>query len=618
MAIGAPERVGVVPETDATAVRGCAAAGAILLGKTNCPPYGGGIETDNPVYGRTNNPYDPARTPGGSSGGEAAIVAAAGSRLRRRDRLRRQHPHPGPLLRPRGAQAHGGPDPGDRRDRRRGPDRRARRPAHAGRPAGALRRRRRAAAAGPRRAGRPRRRRPAGAAREPGGGRRARPARRRFAAYDHDEADAATAAVLADAAAALREAGAIVEEAAPPAGGHDITLEVWRSYGGEIDSLELYRLLRRWDAFRAEMLAFGEATTCSSPPSPPARRRRTARCGHTGVDPTSFTTPHSLTGCPRRRSAAAARPRGCRSACRSSPHPWRDDVALAAAPRSSAPSAAGAPRRSDPRPCAILGRVKRFAAPLVAVAAVGSIVAFAAGDSTAATAVAIALIGMRRRRRRLAGVPRDRAGRGPRARRGRGGARAGAGARARAAGGPAPAHARPRPRPPPPAAPEAAGMSRDLAALIADLTLDEKAALTAGRDNWATAAVERAGIPSVRVTDGPNGARGSALLGAGEATAVCIPCGSALGATWDPELIERVGAMLGEESRTKGCRVLLAPTRQPPPLAARGPQLRVLLRGSAARRPRRRGVRARRAVAGRRHDASSTSPATRPSSSATR
>jgi beta-glucosidase len=103
-------------------------------------------------------------------------------------------------------------------------------------------------------------------------------------------------------------------------------------------------------------------------------------------------------------------------------------------------------------------------------------------------------------------------------------------------------------------------VSRDVDALVADLTLDEKAALTAGRDNWATAPVERAGIPAVRVTDGPNGARGSSVLGAGEASAVCIPCGSALGATWNPELIERLGALLGEEALTKGCRVLLAPT----------------------------------------------------------
>jgi amidase len=81
MAIGDPERAGVVADADATVVRRMREAGAILLGKTNCPPYGGGIETDNPVYGRTANPYDPARTPGGSSGGEAAIVGAAGSPL---------------------------------------------------------------------------------------------------------------------------------------------------------------------------------------------------------------------------------------------------------------------------------------------------------------------------------------------------------------------------------------------------------------------------------------------------------------------------------------------------------------------------------------------------------
>ena len=53
-------------------------------------------------------------------------------------------------------------------------------------------------------------------------------------------------------------------------------------------------------------------------------------------------------------------------------------------------------------------------------------------------------------------------------------------------------------------------MSRDIDALIAGLSVDEKATLTAGRDNWATAPVERVGIPAVRVTDGPNGARGSA------------------------------------------------------------------------------------------------------------
>jgi beta-glucosidase len=103
-------------------------------------------------------------------------------------------------------------------------------------------------------------------------------------------------------------------------------------------------------------------------------------------------------------------------------------------------------------------------------------------------------------------------------------------------------------------------MSRDLAALVASMTVEEKAAFTAGADFWTLVANERVGIPPIRVTDGPNGARGSSLFGLGGETAVCIPCGSALGATWDPELVERVGVMLGEEALTKACRVLLAPT----------------------------------------------------------
>lgn len=96
--------------------------------------------------------------------------------------------------------------------------------------------------------------------------------------------------------------------------------------------------------------------------------------------------------------------------------------------------------------------------------------------------------------------------------------------------------------------------------LLQALTLEEKALLTAGADMWSTPAIERLGLPAIRVTDGPNGARGSSLLGLGDASAVCVPCGSALGATFSPALVERVGAMLGEEARTKSCRVLLAPT----------------------------------------------------------
>lgn len=72
---------GYVPQRDATVVARLRAAGAIILGKTNLPPMAAGIQTDNPVFGRTNNPWDVTRTPGGSSGGSAAAVAAGLSPL---------------------------------------------------------------------------------------------------------------------------------------------------------------------------------------------------------------------------------------------------------------------------------------------------------------------------------------------------------------------------------------------------------------------------------------------------------------------------------------------------------------------------------------------------------
>ncbi|HXY92300.1 MAG TPA: glycoside hydrolase family 3 C-terminal domain-containing protein [Acidimicrobiia bacterium] len=104
-------------------------------------------------------------------------------------------------------------------------------------------------------------------------------------------------------------------------------------------------------------------------------------------------------------------------------------------------------------------------------------------------------------------------------------------------------------------------MTRDIDALVAQLTLDEKAALMAGEDLWSTVAVERLGIPKVQVTDGPNGARGTTIPGAGDALpSFCAPCGSALGATWNVDLVEELGAVIGADARAKACRVLLAPT----------------------------------------------------------
>ncbi|MEP6972694.1 MAG: amidase family protein [Actinomycetota bacterium] len=68
-------------KTDAPLIASVRQAGGILLGKTNVSQLLMYVETDNPVYGRTNNPHDADRSPGGSSGGEAAIIAAGGSAL---------------------------------------------------------------------------------------------------------------------------------------------------------------------------------------------------------------------------------------------------------------------------------------------------------------------------------------------------------------------------------------------------------------------------------------------------------------------------------------------------------------------------------------------------------
>ena len=73
---GSRLRADDVPEHDAPVVTRLKSAGAIILGKTNVPEMAIPYETDNPVFGRTNNPHDSSRTPGGSSGGEAAAIAA--------------------------------------------------------------------------------------------------------------------------------------------------------------------------------------------------------------------------------------------------------------------------------------------------------------------------------------------------------------------------------------------------------------------------------------------------------------------------------------------------------------------------------------------------------------
>jgi beta-glucosidase len=103
-------------------------------------------------------------------------------------------------------------------------------------------------------------------------------------------------------------------------------------------------------------------------------------------------------------------------------------------------------------------------------------------------------------------------------------------------------------------------MAADVNHLLGALTLEEKTALLAGGDFWSTCAVQRLGIPSIRITDGPSGARGGALPGALGPPSCCVPCGSALGATWNAQLVEQVGQLVGREALQRGCRALLAPT----------------------------------------------------------
>lgn len=97
----------------------------------------------------------------------------------------------------------------------------------------------------------------------------------------------------------------------------------------------------------------------------------------------------------------------------------------------------------------------------------------------------------------------------------------------------------------------------DIEALLDQMNVPEMVSLLAGLDYWHTVPNERLGIPSIRVTDGPVGARGTSFQ---SPPSLNTPCGTALAATWDMAAIQRIGSLLGREVRVKGARVHLAPT----------------------------------------------------------
>ena len=96
--------------------------------------------------------------------------------------------------------------------------------------------------------------------------------------------------------------------------------------------------------------------------------------------------------------------------------------------------------------------------------------------------------------------------------------------------------------------------------LLAQMSMPEKVSLLSGASMWETPAIARLGIPAFRVSDGPNGARGSQGFAGGDVTSAAFPVGIALAATWDPDRIAEIGAALAEEAQDKGARLLLGPT----------------------------------------------------------
>ncbi|KAG7660886.1 BGL2 [[Candida] subhashii] len=98
----------------------------------------------------------------------------------------------------------------------------------------------------------------------------------------------------------------------------------------------------------------------------------------------------------------------------------------------------------------------------------------------------------------------------------------------------------------------------DIDSIIDQLTLSEKISLLAGYDFWHTTPIPRLGIKSVKVTDGPQGVRGSKFFNSVPAN--CFPCGTGLASTFNQSLLVEVGQLLGYESKLKGAHVVLGPT----------------------------------------------------------
>ncbi len=100
--------------------------------------------------------------------------------------------------------------------------------------------------------------------------------------------------------------------------------------------------------------------------------------------------------------------------------------------------------------------------------------------------------------------------------------------------------------------------------LIRQMTLEEKCGMLSGRDIWSTHPVDRLGIPAIFLSDGPTGVRKQ--LGTGDhlglnasMPATCLPTAATMANSWNPELVERMGCLVGQEAASQGVNVLLGP-----------------------------------------------------------
>ena len=289
----------------AVAVQRLLDAGASLVGKTNLPPYGGGIETENVVFGRTANPYDLTRTVGGSSGGEAAAVASGLSRFGLGTDSGASVRLPAHFCGVVGLKPTAGRVPvdgviddlgpiGAMRDPRTQIGVLARTVSDVERVLSVISDR-------------------------PGLG---LSSSSRVGVWMDDDVCADTVAVVRAAADALD-----AEPLTVPGGGQAVTVSIWRSYG---EGAIAYDTLRRWDALRADWRRLGERfDVILSPvfPTPAPLHGELA----SAPDRTHYTNVFNLTGWPaatvRCGTSADRLPIGVQVAARA----WEDEVALAAA-----------------------------------------------------------------------------------------------------------------------------------------------------------------------------------------------------------------------------------------------------------------------------------------------